>query len=423
MSQKQNLFKSVIANIITIVVVLFVGFVIGFKVNSAEYKVMGLAPYGNPDVFYNHFKKIITIKKDGSYQLNQKYFAYQYGLQMTTKKLEELFGVPIRVNESELTQVHKDIAAALQKITEEVVLAIAVHAKKITGSNSICLAGGVALNCVANGKLQEANIFDNVYIQPASGDAGSAVGAALYVHHHVLQNKKGDTDAMPDVYLGTEFTAVEIEQALQKYNFTFTQLSDTELFTAVADYINGTNAIGWFQGRMEYGPRALGNRSIIADPRNKENWQKINKKIKFRESFRPFAPAVLAEYAHTYFSIKTSSPYMLLVGKVLVDTLPAITHVDGSARIQTVHKETNKTFHSLLEAFYKKTGCPVLINTSFNVRGEPIVHSPSDAISSFINTEMDYLVLGNFVVARSENEQVVEKYRDTEEYLKIFELD
>lgn len=396
---------------------------IGFKVNSAEYKVMGLAPYGDPERFYLRFKKLINIQDDGSYTINQTYFSYEYGMKMTNKKLEKLFGVAMRKPESELRQVHKDIAAALQKITEEVVLAIAKHAKEITGSKHLCLAGGVALNCVVNGKLLLSELFDDIYIQPASGDAGGALGSALYVYHHVLKNKRVLSTAMNSVYLGPEYNDKQIYQSLDNYGLICEEYDEDELCQKVANLIEGNNTIGWFQGKMEYGPRALGNRSIIADPRNKENWQKINLKIKYRESFRPFAPAVLAEHVQNYFALEKDSPYMLLVADVIDDTVPAITHIDGSARIQTVHKESNKRFHSLITAFHDKTGCPLIINTSFNVRGEPMVMTPNDAINSFVNTEMDYLVMGKVVVSRKENQSTIDTLRKNTEYLKTFELD
>jgi len=396
---------------------------IGFKVNSAEYKVMGLAPYGNPDRFYSQFKKLITIQGDGSYNINRAYFSYEYGMKMTNKKLEKLLGVAMREPESALQQVHKDIAAALQKITEEVVVAIAQHAKDITGSKHVCLAGGVALNCVANGKLLLSGIFDDMYIQPASGDAGSAVGSALYVYHHVLKHERVPSTAMRTVYLGPEYDDDHICRALDEYSLRYEMYNEDVLYDAVASLIEGTNSIGWFQGKMEYGPRALGNRSIIADPRNEENWQKINLKIKYRESFRPFAPAVLAEHTQHYFALEKASPYMLLVADVINNSVPAITHIDGSARIQTVHKESNRRFHTLITAFYEKTGCPLVINTSFNVRGEPIVMTPHDAINSFINTEMDYLVMGTTIVSRKENQSTMDTLRNNTAYLNTFELD
>jgi carbamoyltransferase len=402
---------------------------LGFKVNSAEYKVMGLAPYGNPNKYYEHFKKLIDVKGDGSYELEMSYFAYEYGLVMTSKKFNALFGALPRKGESPLEQKHKDIAAALQKITDEIVLKTVSHAKKLYPSKNLCLSGGVALNCVANGKILQERIFENIFIQPAAGDAGGAVGAAAYFYYHILGNKK--KEAMPTTYLGPSFSNDDIKNFLEKggkdlykgeiaYEF----LEDSALFEKTALLLSQNNVVGWFQGKMEFGPRALGNRSILADPRHKENWQRVNLKIKFRESFRPFAPAVLLEHTEEYFNLKGKrSPHMLLVSGVLKDTIPAVTHVDKSARIQTVSKEENKRFHSLLSEFYKKTGCPVLINTSFNVRGEPIVATPKDALLSFINTDLDYLVLGNYIIGKRGNEAVFAGVRNIQKYLEKFELD
>lgn len=402
---------------------------LGFKVNSAEYKVMGLAPYGNPDNYYEQMSELIDRKQDGSFRLNMKYFAYPYGLRMTNARFDTLFGGPRRKEESEVGQREKDIAASLQKVTEEIVLDIVRHAKTLTSSKNLCLAGGVALNCVANGKIIEEKLFDQVYIQPAAGDAGGAVGAALYVYYAALKHSLKE-NIMPTVYLGPHYTYKDIKTFLdndvKKYTHgkkvVYTYLEDSVLYDTVAKLIAPSNAIGWFQGRMEFGPRALGNRSIIADPRNKENWQKINLKIKFRESFRPFAPSVLKEKASEYFDLTHESPYMLLVAEVKKDTIPAVTHVDNSARIQTVDKNENTQYYRLIEAFYNLTGCPVVINTSFNVRGEPIVESPLDAFNCFLNTEMDYLVLGNYLIAKEDNKHLMEHCR-TDAYLKTFSLD
>lgn len=394
---------------------------LGFKVNSAEYKVMGLAPYGNPDRYLPKFKKLIETYKDGSFRLNMKYFAYEYGFTMTNKNFDELFGGSPRDPESSLTQRHKDIAAALQKVTEEVVLKIVSFAKKERSSENLCFAGGVALNCVANGKILEQKLFENIYIQPAAGDAGGAVGAALFVYYDVLKNEK-QNDVMPNVFLGTEYSNEEIKNALDKFGARYTPLSDHELVSKAADLIVSNNVVGWFQGRMEFGPRALGARSIIADARNKENWRKVNLKIKFRESFRPFAPTVLEERAEEYFDLRVPSPYMLLVAYVRKDTIPAVTHVDGSARIQTIRRSDNARYYDLIQEFYRISGCPVVINTSFNVRGEPIVESPEDAFACFINTFMDYLVIGNFVVVKKENMHLVDADR-LKRYLGKFSLD
>lgn len=397
---------------------------LGFKVNSAEYKVMGLAPYGNPDIFYSKFKELIDIKEDGSFRLNMKYFAYEYGQTMTNKNFDKLFGGPPRQPESELSQRGKDIAAALQKVTEEVILKIVRYAHSLHRSDNLCLAGGVALNCVANGKILEQGLFKNIYIQPAAGDAGGAIGAACYLYFDALKNKKAN-DVLESIYLGPEFTCEQIEETLKnifpkvKYEY----MSDDRLLPYVAQLIADNYVIGWYQGRMEFGPRALGNRSILADARHKENWQRVNLKIKFRESFRPFAPTVLEEYAKDYFNLKTShSPYMLLVAQALKDNIPAVTHVDNSARIQTVSEKENPKYYKLIKEFYKITNCPVIINTSFNVRGEPIVLSPEDALNCFINTDMDYLVLDNYIIAKKDNPHL-DKVRDSEEYLEKFKLD
>lgn len=401
---------------------------LGFKVNSAEYKVMGLAPYGNPDAYDEQFKKLIDIKDDGSFKLNMKYFAYEYGEVMTSPAFNALFGGPPRNSESTLEQYHKDIAASLQKVTEEIVLKVVKHAKKLYPSDNLCLAGGVALNCVANGKIIESGLFKNIYIQPAAGDAGGAVGAAAYLYYDVLKNKK-EGSVMDTVYLGPEFTQNDIKTFLEKTNknmkgqLHYTFVSDEKLSSHVALLIENNNIIGWFEGRMEFGPRALGNRSILADARNKENWKRVNLKIKYRESFRPFAPSVLEEHADTYFNLKGhASPYMLLVAQVKKDTVPAVTHIDNSARIQTVSKTQNSRYYNLINEFYKSTGCPVIINTSFNVRGEPIVCSPEDAFNCFVNTEMDYLVLGNYIVGKKDNPHLKQESK-TGKYLEQFELD
>ncbi len=395
---------------------------IGFKVNSAEYKVMGLAPYGEPK-YVDQFKKLITIRDDGSFKLNMKYFTYEHGLKMTGRKIEKLFGQPTRKPESELTQFHKDIAASVQKITEEAMLKICAHAKKICPSDNLCLAGGVALNCVANGEVLRSGIFKNVFIQPASGDAGGALGVALSIWH-----KKFDGDRLPkiqNVNWGTEYSDDEIEEFLKKENLPYTRFDEeSRLIEIVSSLLEGENVIGWFQGRMEFGPRALGNRSIIADARNKENWQKVNLKIKFRESFRPFAPTVLEEDVSKYFDLDRETPYMLLVADVHPDKremIPAVTHVDGSARIQSINRDQNAKYYDLIKAFEKKTGCGVIINTSFNVRGEPIVESPKDALNCFLNTHMDYLVMGNILLEKSIMPK--EKVLSSKDYLDTFELD
>ena len=401
---------------------------LGFKVNSAEYKVMGLAPYGSSEKYYGQFKKLVEVKEDGSFCLNMDYFAYEYGLVMTNAKFNELFeGLP-RNPQSELEERHKDIAAALQKITEEVVLKIVGYARSLYPSKNLCLAGGVALNCVANGKILEKKWFENIYVQPAAGDAGGAIGAACYLYFDVLKNDK-IRGVMPNAYLGPEYSIQDIKEFLDRdvkpkwgevrYDF----LPDPALLSAVAKLIADNSVVGWFQGRMEFGPRALGNRSILADARDKNNWQRVNLKIKFRESFRPFAPSVLAERADDFFDLKGSeSPYMLLVAQAKNDTIPAVTHVDNSARVQTVKESDNPRFYRLIKEFEKLAGCPVVINTSFNVRGEPIVCSPEDAFNCFVNTDIDYLVMGNFLISKKDSPQLNDQ-RSKEAYLNRFELD
>lgn len=406
---------------------------LGFRVNSGEYKLMGLAPYGNPeselleDYIHKIKTELVDIREDGSIFLNQDYFDYATGLRMVNeKKWEQLFGFPKREEESELQQHEADLALAIQKVTEEVVIKMAKEAQHLTGSQHLCLAGGVALNCVANGLLQNEDIFDEIYIQPAAGDAGGAVGAALAAYHIYFEQSRSiqKPDSMAGAYLGPEYHEFEVMQQLKSFNPDYNKLTEKKLVEKVAALIDAGNVVGWFQGRMEFGPRALGNRSILGDPRNPEMQKKLNMKIKYRESFRPFAPSVLAEDASDYFEMKSDSPYMLLVQPVkeelqksLPDTyhekplreklayqrsdFPAITHIDFSARIQTVHKKTNARYWKLLNAFKAKTGAGMLVNTSFNVRGEPIVCTPEDAYRCFMNTEMDYLVIGNFLFEKS----------------------
>ena len=406
-----------------------VTYYLGFKVNSAEYKVMGLAPYGDPEKYYSHFKKLITVAEDGSFALGVEYFAYEYGETMTNKRFNELFGGLPRDSLSPILQKHKDIAAALQKITDEIVLGVVSHARSLYQSKNLCLAGGVALNCVANGKILEKGWFENIYIQPASGDAGGALGAACYVYYDVLGNKK-TMRAMDTLYLGPEFGNDEIKsfldtKALKGVNGTlqYHSYDSKDLPGKVAGLLEKNYVIGWFEGRMEFGPRALGARSILADARDKENWKRVNLKIKFRESFRPFAPTVLFEHASKFFDLKgKKSPYMLLVASVKSDDIPAVTHVDNSARIQTLEKDENPLYYDVIDAFYQKTGCPVIINTSFNVRSEPIVCTPEDAFRCFVNTDMDYLVLGNIIISKEEN-PILASLKDTTAYLDTFTLD
>jgi len=394
---------------------------LGFRVNSAEYKVMGLAPYGNPDVYYDKFRELIDIKEDGSFKLNMKYFSYEYGLTMTNHRFNKLFGGLPRKVESDLTQKEKDIAAALQKITEEIVLKITAYAKRLHPSENLCLAGGVALNCVANGKILKQGLFKNIYIYPASGDAGGAVGAALYFYYDCLKNQK-QKRVMGNIYLGPEYSQEEIRDVLEQKKAKYDKLDEQDLLKQTARLIDDNKVIGWFQDRMEFGPRALGNRSIIADARNKENWQRVNLKIKFRESFRPFAPTVLEDKSKEYFDLSCPSPYMLLVAQVKKDNVPAITHVDNSARIQTINRKENRKYYDLINEFYNLSGCPVIINTSFNVRGEPIVRTPEDAFNCFINTDMDYLIMDNYLISKKDNKHLVDQ-KKLDSYLSEFELD
>jgi len=397
----------------------------GFKVNSGEYKLMGLAPYGDP-IYYDIIKdKIIDIKPDGSFYLNMEYFNYCTELKMTNDKFNNLFNREPRKQNEAITQKDMDIAASIQKITEEVVIKLANHAKEITQSNNLCLAGGVALNCVANGALVQKKIFNNLWIQPASGDSGGAIGAALACHY-IFQNKKRivqrGVDKMKGSFLGSSFTDEEILKSLLKKNAVFKKLSENEMIERTCEALISSKAIGWMQGRMEFGPRALGSRSIIADPRNKEMQKNLNLKVKFRESFRPFAPSILAEDLENWFDVDLESPYMLLVSKILKSKrllfdkekklfgieklnvpksiVPAVTHVDFSSRIQTVHKSTNPIYYKLISKFKQMTGCPVLVNTSFNVRGEPIVCTPEDAFNCFMGTDLDVLVISNFYLEK-----------------------
>ena len=416
----------------------------GFKVNSGEYKLMGLAPYGDPNsentLRYADIirTKLIDIQPDGSIWLNQKYFDYATGLRMVKdKEWEKLFGFARRESETNLQPEHCDFALAAQIVTEEIVILMAKEAKRLTGSDNICLAGGVALNCVANGKLQNAKIFKNVYIQPAAGDAGGALGAALVGEYiYFKQERKVDTnaiDSMKGSYLGPEYSDVDTRLMAKRYNAVYTHYENFEQLAAktATDLADG-NVVGWFQGRMEFGPRALGGRSILGDARNEEMQKKLNLKIKYREGFRPFAPSVLAEDAAEYFELEGNSPYMLLVHNVqekrrktlpdnyrslplmeklyyLRSDLPSITHIDFSARIQTVHKETNPRYWTLIDQFKQQTGYGLVVNTSFNVRGEPIVCTPEDAYKCLMRTEMDFLVVGNFIFDKKDQPEWAEK--------------
>jgi carbamoyltransferase len=402
---------------------------LGFKVNSAEYKVMGLAPYGDPSVYMDRMRQLIHLKPDGSFELNMRYFSYEYGFRMTNNAFNVLFdGLP-RKSTDPVQQREKDIAAALQKITEEAILHIVRYAMSEHPSKNLCLAGGVALNCVANGRILEEKLCEKIYIQPASGDAGGAVGAALYVYYDTLTHQKKGS-AMPNPYLGTEYTDLWIQKFLETdvpaafggKRVSYTVVDEHLIAEQVSTLIDGTTVIGWFQGKMEFGPRALGSRSIIADARVKENWQKVNLKIKFRESFRPFAPAVLLEKASQYFKLDGESPSMLLVAPVIRDDIPAVTHVDNSARVQTVKRQDHPRFYDLIRAFDARTECAVIINTSFNIRGEPIVEHPMQALRCFLNTDMDYLVLGNCVLSKKENMHLVDN-EAKKRYIAGFDLD
>ncbi len=392
---------------------------LGFRVNSAEYKVMGLAPYGVPRYKDLILQELVSLKEDGSFRLNMKYFAYDYGLRMTNKRFEQLFGQPPRKPESKLTQFHKDVAASIQAVTDIMMVRMGTHAQKMTGSKNLCLAGGVALNCVSNSKILKSAGFDNLFIQPAAGDAGGAVGAAFYLYNAILNNQR--TYVWTHNFLGPEYSNDDIYKVLNDYGIAYEVLERDELLKRTAQLINQQNVIGWFQGRMEFGPRALGARSILADARNPENFSRVNLKIKFRESFRPFAPTVLEEKTSEYFEFDRSSPHMLFVAQVKENmrTIPAVTHVDGSARLQTITREDHPLFYDLIKEFENLTGCPVIINTSFNVRGEPIVCTPLDALKCFFRTNMDYLVIGNYLLSKEQliNTKTVLKYEEE------FELD
>jgi carbamoyltransferase len=389
---------------------------LGFKVNSAEYKVMGAAPYGEPrfaDLILEH---LVDLREDGSFKLNMKYFAYDYGLTMTNHHFDRLFGEPRREPESEMKQFHWDVAASVQKVTEEIVLRMARNLHERTGMKNLCMAGGVALNCVANGRIVREGPFDDLWVQPAAGDAGGALGAALFAHNAVLGNPR--SFRMDHAYWGPSWSDEDIRRYLDSRGAPYRTLGRDEMIEDTARRLDEDQAVvGWFQGRLEWGPRSLGSRSILADARNEANWKRVNLKIKFRESFRPFAPAVLAEKAGDWFDIDRESPYMLLVCQVRPGRkVPAVTHVDGSARLQTVTRDAHAEFYDLLSAFDRRTGCPVLINTSFNVRGEPIVCSPDDAYLCFMRTNMDVLVLGNQILLKEEQPELHEDFDWRERY-------
>tara|TARA_S200000501_G_scaffold233834_1_gene219341 strand:- start:12667 stop:14484 length:1818 start_codon:yes stop_codon:yes gene_type:complete len=417
----------------------------GFRVNSGEYKVMGLAPYGEAkykDLIYEH---LIDVKDDGSFKMDMSYFSYNVGLEMTNQKFNNLFGGLPRKPETELTQKEMDLARSVQEVIEEIVIKIAKHIKKETKQKFLCLAGGVALNCVANGKLIRSGLFEDIFIQPAAGDAGGALGCAYIAWYQYLGSNRqadGRQDFMKGSYLGPEYNNQQIKNYLDQNNFHYKKLTDKELPEKIADLIAQQNVIGWFQGRMEYGPRALGSRTIIGDARSPEMQKKINLKIKFREGFRPFAPSIREENISEYFDIDRPSPYMLLVADVTRDRrlptndkqkpflgleklnivrseVPAITHVDYSARIQSVNNKTNKRYYDLLTIFLKKYGCPLVVNTSFNIRGEPIVCTPEDAYICFMRTDMDYLILNNYLLSKIDQKPLDENVKS----LLKFELD
>ena len=416
----------------------------GFKVNSGEYKLMGLAPYGKPKYTDIILNKLIDLKEDGTFMLDQKYFNYSTGLTMTNDKFDNLFGSKARKSESEkINQFHMDIAASIQFVTEKIMLMLARSLREEYKIKNLCLAGGVALNCVANGKILEEKIFDSIWVQPAAGDAGGALGAALAFWHMDLDNKREDIekDNMQGSYLGNEYSENEIKSKFDEIGANYLSLSDKELIDKTVENLSNGKAVGWFQGRMEFGPRALGNRSIIGDPRSETMQKNLNVKVKFRESFRPFAPSVLREDVSNWFEMDSESPYMLFVAKVKKDKttemnneqkklfgidllninrseIPAVTHVDYTARIQTVSKENNKRYHDLLSKFKEKTNCPVLVNTSFNIRGEPIVNSPEDAFRCFMGTDLDILVVGNFYLEKNKQDSNLKT-----NYINKFELD
>ncbi len=417
----------------------------GFKVNSGEYKVMGLAPYGEPKYVQLIYDHLLDLKEDGSFKMNMKYFNYCAGLTMTNHHFEKLFGGPPRKPNDKLTTREMDLARSVQEVTEEIMFRMARHVKKVTQEKYLCLAGGVALNCVGNGKLLRSGLFDDIWIQPAAGDAGGALGAAQIVFHQYLGNplvSKNGRDLQKGSYLGPQYNNETINEFLKQYKLPHTYLDDQELFNTTTELLIKEKVIGWFQGRMEFGPRALGNRSIIGDVRSPRMQKKINLKIKFRESFRPFAPTVLADKVSEWFDLDRESPYMLLVAdvkkekqrpisaeekkrwgidklNVIRSEIPAATHVDYSARIQTVNREDNPRYYDLIHRFYEKTGCSVIVNTSFNVRGEPIVESPMDAYKCFMRTEMDTLVLGNYILYKENQPQ----FHDSIDWKQVYELD
>ena len=415
----------------------------GFKVNSGEYKLMGLAPYGNP-IYEDKINQLVDIKDDGTFRLDQDYFNYATGLTMTSYKFHNLFGQkPRNPKHEKLTQFHMDIAASIQKVTEDIMIKLSKSIRKEYNIKNLCLAGGVALNCVANGKILKEKIFDNIWIQPAAGDAGGSLGAALALWYLDQGNERkiNSSDNMNGSYLGPEYTQNQIEEELKSIGAIFETVDYEKLINQTSEHLSSEKAIGWFQGRMEFGPRALGGRSILGDPRSEKMQKNLNLKVKYRESFRPFAPSILKEDLSNWFNLNVESPYMLLVAEINSDKkiemteeqkqlfgieklnikrseIPAVTHVDYSARIQTVTQKNNKPYYDLISKFKEKTGCPVIVNTSFNVRGEPIVNTPTDAFKCFMGTELDYLVIGNCILDKNKQDPNLKK-----DYTKEFELD
>ena len=415
----------------------------GFKVNSGEYKLMGLAPYGNP-IYEDKINKLVDIKDDGTFRLDQDYFNYATGLTMTSHKFHNLFGQkPRNPKHEKLTQFHMDIAASIQKVTEDIMIKLSKSIRKEYNIKNLCLAGGVALNCVANGKILKEKIFDNIWIQPAAGDAGGSLGAALALWYLDQGNERkiNSSDNMNGSYLGPEYTQNQIEEELKSIGGIFETVDYEKLINQTSEHLSSEKAIGWFQGRMEFGPRALGGRSILGDPRSEKMQKNLNLKVKYRESFRPFAPSILKEDLSNWFNLNVESPYMLLVADINYEKkikmteeqeqlfgidklnikrseIPAVTHVDYSARIQTVTQKNNKPYYDLIYKFKEKTGCPVIVNTSFNVRGEPIVNTPTDAFNCFMGTELDYLVIGNCILDKNKQDSNLKK-----DYTKEFELD
>lgn len=399
---------------------------LGFEVNSGEYKLMGLAPFGEPKYFDLIIKNLVDVKDDGSFILNQKFFNYSVGLTMTNSNFSKLFKISRRDPQNEINKTHMDIAASIQKVLEYIILKICRHVKKVTNMKNLCLSGGVALNCVANYKIGLEKIFEKIWVQPASGDAGSSIGAAMYLYYHILDKQRivESNDKMKGCYLGNEYSHEEILKALKKFDLNFSESTDNEISKFISKEISDGKIIGWFQGKSEFGPRALGSRSILADPRPIDMQKKLNLKIKFRESFRPFAPSILSDYQNDWFESFNQNPYMSFVSKTkdfeleekykfngfeslnyIKSKIKAVTHLDGTARVQTVFKNLNTKFYNLIESFFKITGVPILINTSFNVRGEPIVETPDDAIKCFLGTEIDYLIIENFVISKKDQKK------------------